>query len=509
MKKSMHRLYQIVGIVLAAWLSLHPALAAEPLDAKPIDLLIQKALADWHVPGVAVAIVRDDVVVYLKGHGVRELGKREAVTPHTVFPLASCSKGFITTATAILVDEGKMTWNDPVRKHVPFFRLSDPLADREVTLRDLMCHRTGLRGHDLLWYRAPWLPEEAVRRAGLLPLDRPFRSAFQYQSTMFTAAGLAVSKAAGTPWHDFVKKRLLDPLEMRATVFTSTDAEKALDRAVGHRFNHLGKVETMPTAPMATPDAAWTAHSSARDMARWVRFQLGDGRNGDQRIVSERNLEETHTPQMVIPLVGTERETHPETVQMSYAMAWVVQDYRGEKLVSHAGALDGFRVHITLLPRRRIGLVILANMQGTRMNLALSNTLVDHLLEAPKKDWNDLYISMLLREKEKAAERAKAWRDKQVQGTTPAHALAEYSGRYEHPVYGTAEVTVENQMLTWRWNSFAGPLEHFHYETFVLHEPTIFLSPPVLFKPGPRGEVGSMHIQGWFDVEFRKVKAMR
>ena len=495
-----------IGLVLTHFLSARPAPAAEPLDTKAVDALITKALADWRVPGVAVAIVRDDKVVYLQGHGVREIDGHDKVTPDTVFPLASCSKAFTTTAMAVLVDEGKMAWDDPVRDHVPFFQLSEPLADRAVTLRDLVCHRTGLRGHELLWYRAPWSPEEAVRRAGLLPLDRPFRTAFQYQSTMFTAAGLAVSSAAKMPWHDFVKQRLLDPLGMNATVFTSTEAEKAADRAVGHRLNERESVVTLPTAPMDTADAAWTAHSTARDLAKWLRFQLSDGAVGGKRLVSERNLEETHTPQMVIPLVGTEREMHPETVQLSYAMAWVVQDYRGEKLVSHAGALDGFRVHLTLVPRRRIGIVILANMQATRMNLALSNTLVDHLIGAPKKDWNTLYRRLLLRDALTALEQRQAWRAQQVQNAKHSHPLSDYAGRYEHPAYGIAEVKVERGRLVWRWNDFAAVLDHHHYETFILREASTFQEPPVLFLPGATGEVGAMHIQGWFDVEFRKLK---
>ena len=387
--------------------------------------------------------MRDDAVVYLKGHGLshlREIGGNDKVTPDTVFPLASCSKAFTTTAMALLVDEGKMAWDDPVRRHVPFFRLSDPLADHAVTLRDLLCHRTGLRGHDLLWYRAPWSPEEAVRRAGLLPLDAISRSLARsrYQSTMFTAAGLAVSQAAGMPWHDFVKKRLLDPLDMSATVFTSTAAAKAADRASGHRFNQLGNVVTLATAPMEKPDAAWTAHSTARDLAKWLRFQLGDGMTDGKRLVSAHNLEETHAPQMVIPLLGIPRATHPETVQMSYALAWVVQDYRGEKLVSHAGALDGFRVHLTMVPHQRLGIVVLANLEGTRMNLALSNALVDHLLGAPKKDWNGLYLRLMRGEADKVTEQARAWEARRVQGTKPNHELSDYAGRYENPAYGVS-----------------------------------------------------------------------
>src|SRR5216683_7045936 len=168
---------------------------AQSVDAEAIDTIIENALKFWHVPGVAIGIVRNDKVVYLKGHGVKEVGKPDPVTPDTIFPLASCTKAFTTTAMAMLIDEGKMNWDDPVRKHVEFFHLSDPAADALVTLRDLVSHRTGVGPHELLWYRAPWSQEETIRRIGKVKLDYPFRSGFRYQTTMFTTAGWAVGMA--------------------------------------------------------------------------------------------------------------------------------------------------------------------------------------------------------------------------------------------------------------------------------------------------------------------------
>src|SRR6266568_5758545 len=170
---------------------------AQSVDAEAIDTIIENALKFWHVPGVAVGIVRNNEVIYLKGHGVKELGKKEPVTPDTIFPLASCTKAFTTTAMAMLVDEDKMKWDDPVRKHVEFFHLSDPSADALVTLRDLVSHHTGVGPHELLWYRAPWSQEETIRRIGKVKLDYPFRSGFRYQTTMFTTAGWAVGLASG------------------------------------------------------------------------------------------------------------------------------------------------------------------------------------------------------------------------------------------------------------------------------------------------------------------------
>src|SRR5262245_28773110 len=226
----MRRILPILAVLLApSVVRADPVEQVRPLRDADVEKIVKDALTAWRVPGAAVAVVHDGKVIYLKGFGLRSVEARDPVTPDTLFPIGSCSKSFTTTALALLVDEGKVGWDDPVRKHLPAFRLSDPLADADVRLRDLLCHRTGLAAHDLLWCRAPWPPEERVRRAGLLPLDRPFRSAFQYQSTMYTAAGLVVS-TSGQPWDTFVSKRLFSPLDMKTACCTTTAAEKRDDR---------------------------------------------------------------------------------------------------------------------------------------------------------------------------------------------------------------------------------------------------------------------------------------
>ena len=436
-------------------------------DEAAIDAVLRDSLKRWQVPGVAVAIVRDDRVVYLKGHGVKESGVKAPLTADTLFPLGSCTKAFTTAAMALLVDEGKLAWDDPVRRYVPFFRLSDPLANDQVTLRDLVTHRTGLASHDFLWYHAAWSPEEAVRRIGRLPLDRPFRTTFQYQTTMFTAAGLAVASAAKMPWADFVEKRLFAPLGMK-TAGCSTAAFKSEDRAVGHRLNERGEVEALAAwYPLPTPEPAGSIHASARDLAQWLRFHLARGAIGPKRLVTAANLDVTHTPQMVIPLSGAERALHPATEQMSYGMGWVIQDYQGRRLVSHAGIIDGFRVHITLVPRQRLGLVILANLYQTRMNLAANYRLLDLLLGLKPRDWDTL----IARQVEKEAKAAAAARARLLagrhHGTRPSLGLAAYAGTYEHPAYGTLRIRRKRGGLIWRWSSFTCPLEHFHYDTFL------------------------------------------
>jgi CubicO group peptidase (beta-lactamase class C family) len=491
----------VLGFFLASAL---PA-AADAVPTAAIDSLVKEALQSWEVPGAAVAIVRDDQVIYLKGHGVKELGKDVPVTPDTVFPIGSCTKAFTTAAMALLVDDGKMHWDDPVRKHLPFFRLADPLADASVTLRDLVTHRTGVASHDLLWYRAPWSAEERVRRVGLLPLDRPFRTTFQYQSVMFTAAGLAVGNAAQSSWADFVQKRLLKPLGMTGASLTTTAAEKAPDRASPHRRVKPGQIDVIRWYPMEEPDPAGSLNASAADLAKWLRFQLGDGTFDGKRLVSAEGLGETHTPQIVQRLEGATRAYHPETNQMSYGMGWVIQDYRGRLLVSHAGAIDGFRAHITLVPKAKLGIVLLNNLDQTRMNLALSNSLVDLLLGLPGKDWNRIIQEAVKQEAEAAAAQQREREAKRHHGTKPSHELAAYAGAYEHPAYGTARVSVKNGGLVLEWGSFTCPLEHFHYDTFTALNPVLG-NAPVVFTLGADGEVATMKVLGPMNAQFTRGK---
>jgi CubicO group peptidase (beta-lactamase class C family) len=488
--------------VIAAVLAGPVTAWAKPVETAAIDEIVQDALKAWNVPGAAVAVVYRDQVVYCKGFGVKELGGRKPVTPDTIFPLASCTKAFTTTAMAMLVDEGKMDWDDPVRKHVGFFRLADPVADAAVTLRDLVSHRTGLSGHDLLWYRSRWSQEEIIRRIGHVKLSRPFRTGYQYQSIMVMAAGRAVAEAAKCPWHEFVRKRIFDPLGMQRSSFTTTAALADPDHAGGHRKNKGGKIEVVPWYPMTTPDPAGSINASARDLARWVQFQLGDGTFKGKRLVSARNLEETHTAHTIMRLDAGARAMQPYTVQMCYGMGWVIQDYRGHRLVSHGGAIDGFRAHLTLAPDDRLGIVLLNNLQGTQMNLAISNSILDQVLGLEARDWNTI-LGDAVKKEEAAGKAARLLREQgRRRGTKPSRELAAYAGLYEDPAYGTARVTLAEGKLEWHWSSFHGPLEHFHYDTFTArHE---FLGDPlVTFRLGADGRVAGMR---FLDVDFRRVK---
>jgi CubicO group peptidase (beta-lactamase class C family) len=486
------------------WFTASPV-AAQGVDAKAVDAVIREGLKAWQVPGAALAIVKDNEVVYLKAFGVKDLESKEPVTPDTLFPIASCTKAFTTTAMAMLVDDGKMDWDDPVRKHLDYFHLSDPLADANLSLRDLVTHRTGVSGHDLLWYRAPWSREEIIRRIGHVKPKHSFRSAFQYQSIMFMAAGSAVEAASQMKWEDFVKTRIFDPLGMTASTFTSTAALKAPDHASPHRRNRAGDPAVIPWYPLTTPDPAGSICANARDLARWVQFQLGDGTFTGKRLVSAKNLAETHSPQMVVRLEGPARDLNPDTNQMNYGMAWVLQDYRGHFLVSHAGAIDGFRTHITLVPNRKLGLVILNNLHGSQMNLAVSNQLVDLLLGLPQRNWNELIMGQVRKSEAAAAAKLRDREAKRRLGTKPSRPLVDYTGTYQDPAYGSATVTLVNSTLMWEWSTFKAELNHFQDDTFTVANDVIGY-PQCEFTLTKKGEVATMKFLEVLEVDFQKTK---
>jgi CubicO group peptidase (beta-lactamase class C family) len=486
------------SLALAVVLTLatsNPASRAQPGDAGGIDSILREAVKAWQAPGAALAVVQGDRLVSLQGVGLADLKTKQPVTPDTVFPIGSCSKSFTSCLLAMLVDEGKLHWDDPVRQHVPFFRLADPLADANVTLRDLLCHRTGVGSHDLLWYRASWGLEEMIRKVGRLPLAHSFRSAFEYQTVLYATAGYAAGAAAGTTWADLMQKRLFEPLGMTGATVTTAAAVRQGHLASPYRRGRDGAPEAIERYAMNEPNPAGSIHASARDLARWIQLQVGDGAYKGRRLVSAAGLAETHTPQFALRLEGGTRAMHPDTLQVSYAMGWVALDHRGHLLYMHGGAIDGFRAQFTLIPSAKIGFVLLNNLDGSMMNLAVSNALVDHLLGLPYKDWNAYYgaLDRHAEAERRAADRA--FEARRRPGTRPSRELAAYAGEYVDPAYGTARVTLEDGKLYWHWSTFRCPLEHFHYDTFTLvHDHLIRAQ--LVFTLDADGEVGALQALG-------------
>jgi CubicO group peptidase (beta-lactamase class C family) len=489
---------------------------------RDVDRLAAITLSTWHVPGLAVAVVQDDRVVLAKGYGVKEIGGSDRVGADTLFQIGSTTKAFTTTAMAILADEKKLDWDDPVRKHLPRFHLSDPCADSLVTLRDIVSHRTGVARHDELWDNTALTRDEILHRVAFLKVSKPIRSAYQYNNIMFMAAGEVVASAGKMPWDDFVRARIFEPLGMSHTRTLFADWAPS-DHALGHRWLH-NQITLQPIEDETALAPAGTIMSSANDMARWLRFQLAGGTIDGKRIVSAEALAVTRTPLMPIPLDRAAHELNPFSNVQSYAMGWNVSDYRGELLVSHAGALNGFRAQVAFLPYRNAGVVVMINVGRGYAGAALRNAILDLLLapsgaagfsppsatsppratsppSAPARDWNAAYADF-----EKAAEAlavGRVWQreSKRKPDAKPTHDLAAYAGTYHDPAYGDAVVAVENGALVVRWNNLTLPLVHSAYDTFTAVSETDDVDETVQFKLAPDGAVQSFTL---FGEEFVK-----
>jgi CubicO group peptidase (beta-lactamase class C family) len=475
-----------LAVFVAFLLSLSLHGQQKSFDTRAVDKVMESAMRAWQIPGAAVGIVREDRVVYVQGYGTKELGKTEPVTADTLFQIASTSKAFTTASMAMLATEGKLSWDDPVRKHLPYFQLSDACADAQVTLRDIVSHRTGVGRYDELWDNTPLTREDVIRSMGKVEPSKPFRTAYQYQNIMFIAAGEVVANASGVPWDEFVRTRIFTPLAMTRTV-TSDEAWNASDHATGYQYDwRTNRVAPQRPIETQTLGSAGAIKSSARDMANWVRFQLGE----------DPSIEETKQPHTVIRLENSSRDSNPETHVMSYGLGWFIQDYRGELLVSHSGSLNGFRAHVDLLPKRKTGFVVLINVGRGYATLALRNALADMLSGKPSRDWNSYYLMLERRADEKEAHTQEEQLAKRIPNTTPTLPLAGYAGEYESDSHGKAKVTLVGGQLVLEWNRITSPMAHAHYDVFHVESKFDSLDEDVPFTLTPAHEVEGFMLFG-------------
>jgi CubicO group peptidase (beta-lactamase class C family) len=319
---------------------------------------------------------------------------------------------------------------------------------------------------------------------------------------MYVAAGYVVGAASKSSWEEFVQKRIFDPLQMSGANFSATVAAKAADRATPHRKESDGRVVAIPWFNLDNAGPAGSINAGARDMSKWVRFQLGDGAFEGKRLVTPAGMREMHTPQMIVPL---DSAAHPYTNVMSYGMAWFIQDYHGHHMISHTGGIDGFRARVVLLPKQKLGIVILTNSSvGTSsasMHVAATNSIVDLLLGLPKTDWNTRYGQQVKAIEAQASTVELRREARRQKDTRPSRELAFYAGTYEEAAYGRVNVTVDNGALVVEWGSFKAKLEHYHYDTFLAKAENPLGGETVVFSLGAGGEVEQVSLVG---TEFKR-----
>ena len=470
------------------------------IDTAAVDRLLEASLKTWASPGAAVAIVENGKIVHVKGYGVRELGKPDPVTADSLFEIASTTKAFTALTVAMLADDGKLAWDDPVRKHYPGFRLLDALANENVTVRDLLCHRTGLPRHDALWYKTSLSRAEIIERIGAAKPNKQFRQEYQYHNIMFLTAGELVGKVAGASWDEFVRQRIFAPLGMSRTTTQYAEALKQSDRAVPHRKNKE-QVKAFDWVNFDNVGAAGAINSSARDLAQWVLLHANGGEYQGRRLVSLKNLEETYLPQTVIRPTSASQELNPDTTQNTYALGWNIAHYRGHRILGHAGVLDGFRARVTLIPETKSGIVVLANLGRTDLPESVTNSLVDLLLQLPTKDW-DKYLKAVTTKQESEAEAKRVEKIAQrAKNTKPAKPLLDYAGTYTEPAYGTVVIAEEQGQLLLKWLDFTAKLEHWHYETFRANTSTALQNEDALFTLDATGKPTGLR---FLEADFKR-----
>ncbi|MET0620874.1 MAG: serine hydrolase [Thermoanaerobaculia bacterium] len=463
--------------------------SAKPLDG--FDAFVDGALKTWKVPGLAVAIVKDGEVVLARGYGLRDVKRNLPVTPETLFAIGSATKAFTVMSLGVLVDDGKLDWDTPVHAYLPAFALRDECASAGMTPRDLVTHRSGLPRHDLVWYNATLTRAELFERLRYLEPNADFRSKWQYQNLMFLTAGYLAGEVADQSWEDVVRGRIFGPLGMKASNFSVLESQKTSDFALPYTEKEKKAVE-IPFRNIDVIGPAGSINSNLTDMVRWVRLHLSDGAVGGTRVVGAANLEEMHQPQMVM----REQERDPEIILRTYAMGWFVESYRGRQRVHHGGNIDGFSAMVTFLPAERLGVVALANMDGTPLPEIVCRVAIDRMLGLEPIDWS-ARLKERADEAEQGAEKAKGGLETfdRKKGTKPAHAPEEYAGDYEHPAYGTISVVRDGAGLKASIHAIPMRLEHWHYETYrAVFEDPAFADEKmfVLFRTNPKGDVDAL-----------------
>lgn len=433
---------------------------------------IEQLRVEWRVPGTAVALVHEGEMVLCEGFGLRDVAKGLPVTPDTLFGVGSTTKAFVTTALALLVDEGRLHWDKPVRDYLPSFKLADPVATERITPRDLVTHRGGLPRHENMWYRSPASRAELVHRLRYLQPAYDFRTTWHYQNMMFVTAGYLVEAITGQTWEDFTRERILKPLGMTATNFSVGDSEKFHDTARPYIIKKGDSgPEEIPFYNLDNCGPAGSINSNLTDFLTWMQVNLNGGHHkpNDFQLVKPETMAEIHKPQMLVDDPSYKKVTGEDF--LAYGLGWFVGTYRGHTMVRHSGGIDGFITQFGLLPAQKTGVIIFSNLNETPLPGVLMYTLLDHVLGLEPRDWNARYKELnqtFVDGQEQAHEASWAAR---VRDTQPSHPLADFVGEYEHLGYGTVQIEWADESkvkLQVCLNNLPSPLTHYHYDVFEL-----------------------------------------
>lgn len=489
-----------LGIIVSLPAQKKPTSAEKAIAA--FDAYVTQGKSDFGIPGMAVAVIRDNKVIFLKAYGQRRMDKPDPIDLHTQFSIGSTTKAMTAVCMGMLVDEGKVKWDDRVIQHLPDLQLFDSYATRTLRIRDLFTHNSGVGNADFLWSNMTIAPDEIVRKMAQVEPSYPLRGGFIYQNIFYLIAGQLIGRVTGSPWQDFIRTRIFKPLQMEHTVPFLRDGDRGNEAHPHHPVN--GKIEVIPHSSADNVGPAGSVRSCITDMAEWTRCMLDSSKYLGGRLLKPGTWAEMFKPQVIVPSVQfypTQQLTQPSW--MTYGLGWFQQDYKGRKLNYHTGSLPGEIALHAQLPSEKLGYYFLGNLDHAELRHALMYKAFDHFALGGTRDWNfevRLLYSDLNQRQQKAEDMMLAAK---INGTSTSHKLEEFIGTYSHPLHGKLTITMENGSLKADLNNTINArLEHFHYDTFLAYYSEAWMGKGIITFSA--NEVGRITKVGWGGIQFER-----
>ena len=456
------------------------------------DAYMEQLLKDWNTPGIAVGIVVNDKLVFAKGYGYRDYGNKLPFTPTTLCPIASNSKLFTAIAAGMLVQQGKLSWDQPVRVAVPGIQFYNDQLNNNVTLRDMLSHRTGVTRHDLIWFKSPFTRKELFDKLKYLEPEQPMRETFLYNNLMFSAVGYIIELKAGKTWEQYVRENIFEPLDMNSTTYTISDMLKQRDHGVPYREKR-DSFELYPIPYYEDTEGVAPAGaiiSNVSELSHWLIALMNDGKYNGKQVLPPEVLKATMQPAIGLPNALGEALGYWEVLNPDYGMGRQTASYRGRLMTFHGGDLPGFHSQVSFLPNERIGAIVLViGDHAAPLYNVVSYNVYERLLGMDQTPWNERRLKIRLANKKAATEaRAKAGGDR-VPNTKPSHALADYAAEYENPAYGIVKIGLQSDQLDFTFHEFHYPLSHFHYDRFDTPDDEQYGKFSVNFRTNPQGDI--------------------
>lgn len=448
--------------------------SAPPAD---LDAYVANSMKTFEVPGMGVAIVKDGTVIVAKGYGVRKLGDATPVDEFTMFAIGSNTKAFTTAALATLVDAGKLSWDDPVYERLPGFVMYDPYVSHEMTIRDLLTHRSGMglgEGDLLFWPQTTYTRDQIIYKLRFMKPHSSFRSHYAYDNLLYMTAGQIIPAVTGTSWDDYIKQKIFDPLGMEHSN-TSAKLYKSGDDYASPHSRVDGKLQVLPLEDLSNVGPAGAINSSAADMAKWVQVQLNRGKfvDRDGRLFSDKQSREMWSPQTILPTGDPPPALAAlKTNFADYALGWGLREYHGHKLVGHTGGVGGFVSRVMLVPDESLGVVVLTNAEEGGAFDSILYHVLDYYMRVPPSDWIANFKKLKDDEERDAAETMKKAETGRAANSKPSLPLEKYAGTYNDAWYGPITIRSENGGLTISFDHTPGmvaDLQHWQYDTFKAH----------------------------------------